>query len=105
MLTLVSAFVLGAATVLLCALIYMSGFSAGETCQKKKVINNKPYIIPPEPTLYSAKGKLRALNKLDPKTYCDDEQVKLMEDALSNSLSYDSRRQAYIRTKRVHKII
>ena len=105
MFMLVSAFVLGVASVLLCALIYMSGFSDGETCQKKKIINNKPYITPPEYTLYSAKGKLRALKKLDPDTSSDNEQTKLMEDVLSNRLSYDSRHQAYVRTKRVHKII
>jgi hypothetical protein len=105
MLSLISAFAFGAAAVLTCILIYMSGFFAGE--QNKKVSRPKTTVInnsAPKSGLYTAKGNVRILNRPGANT---DQYIQtradLINEALGSGLSYNKKIACYQKHTRITK--
>jgi hypothetical protein len=109
MLAFMSAFALGAIVVISCLFIYMTGFTAGEKIQveKEKIIIRKPISMyaNPAPSLYTAKGRMRLLNRNQPPAdRYDVERTRLMDEALSTGIHWDTSKQIFVKTGRVYKL-
>ena len=109
MLALLSAFTLGVIVVLSCLFIYMTGFTAGEQNQieKKEKINIRPMSTyeNPTPVLYTAKGRVRILDRARPGVgRYDIERVRLMDEALSTGIHWDNSAGTFVKTGRVYKL-
>lgn len=106
MLSFISAFAFGAAAVLACILIYVSGFFAGE--QNKKVSPPKATVIinnsASKSRLYTAKGNVRVLNKPEVNTemYVQT-RANLINEALGSGLSYNKKIACYQKHARITK--